>query len=166
MVKKTLIALTSLLLAASAIAAESHTQHIYLHIKADSIIDSGLLKRMREFKDVEIVAHIEDALDGFYIMAFAMENHHDDVVGYAISVNYTAPLPFYSSLADVVPETGNRSWVRDYLDKERKGKAILLGQHLYTCSLKDLNGTLDEVIADINVEVLEPERKLLQAEHK
>jgi hypothetical protein len=65
-IKKPLIGLISLLLAVSACAVEAQPQHIYVGITAeDDLIKSKLLKRLREFKDVEIAPNIEDAKTGF-----------------------------------------------------------------------------------------------------
>lgn len=162
-----LIGLISLWLAVAAVASETITQHVYVKIaSSDSTIESGLLKRLREFKDVEIQGHIEDAEDDFYITVMPIET--DRLLGYAISVVYAEAFPLYGNIVPLEATVGSGSSLqslRDFLIQDRKGRTEYRNSHLYMCGRKDLSDTLDQIIADINVEVFEPVRKAYAAHH-
>jgi hypothetical protein len=163
MINKTLIGLIDLLLAVSAYATEKHPLHVYADISANSLIQSGLLKRLRALKDVEIMAHIEDAESGFLIGAISIKNVRDNLMGYAISVVYAEAFPVYSGLFKTGPQDSRpypeNKPLTDFLDKDRKGRAVLQDMNVYTCNPQDLDHTLDEIVADFDVKMLEPQRK-------
>jgi hypothetical protein len=83
-------------------------------------------------------------------------------VGYAISVVYADSFPVYSNVVPLEATAGNGSslqWLRDFLTKDRKGRAVLRSHLLYTCGSASLDQTLDKIVADIDVDVFEPIRK-------
>ena len=152
------------MLAVSAYATEAHPLHVCVDITADdSLVESGLLKRLRALKDVEITTHIEDAERGLYTVAIATHDAHHDVVGYAISVLYVEGFPLYSEFIKRGPEDSRpvpeNKWLRDFLDKDRKGRAVLLTHRIYACSPEGLDHALDKISADFDVTMLEPIRK-------
>lgn len=112
----------SLLLAVSAYANESHLLHVCVDITADdSLVESGLLRRLRALKDVEIISHIEDAESGgFYAVAITTHDAQHNVTGYAISVVYAEGFPVCSAFIKRGPEdprpVPENKWLRDLLD--------------------------------------------------
>jgi hypothetical protein len=166
------ITLTSLWLAVSAVASETTTQHVqrvYVNVtSSDSIIESGLLKRLREFKDVQIQAKIEDAEDDFYINALPI-TVHDRLLGYAISVVYAVGFPSYSNIIPPEATVGSHltslQWIRDFLDKDRKGRTVYVTNFMYISTRETLSHTLDHIVAELNVQVFEPLRKAFATHH-
>jgi len=80
-------------------------------------------------------------------------------VGYAISVVYTKAFPYYSNIVPLEATVGSGSSLqrlRDFLTKDRKGKAVLRDSRLYTCGRENLDHTLNKIVADMDVEVFEP----------
>jgi len=141
---------------------------LYLDVDAESasvkdVIKSGLLKRLRQFSEVEIEGERDAALCAIFINVMEWPPE-----GYAISVVYTE-----RSLFSVILSTDWRNQARDRgneaeqkeaedLVKEIfKTKAFQI-QDLYGCSEARLGHTLDKIVASIDSTIIEPMRQFYQ----
>jgi hypothetical protein len=143
------------------VRADAETlQRVYLQVGGDnkikSVVESGLLRRLREFKDVEIAYSEDQADDSFHIIATALHNSNGPT-GYALSVVYSSkqPLSLISTLAHRRPENKG---LGDLIDTLTKGLSVYRDVALYVGG--ELEPQLNSVVADIDVDVLEPWRKM------
>jgi hypothetical protein len=135
---------------------------VYIQVEAPEMIEkfvkSRLLKRLRESQNVKIATTIDNAEDGIFVGAIALRLKSGQQDGYCFSVIYASKDPFLAV----------RDLARGYLDEkvlgmitdEIRGQACLRRQMMYVCSIGGLNGTIDEIVADINVEILEPDHQM------
>lgn len=133
-------------------------QRLYVGVSAPdaiaSVIKNGLLKRLREFRDVVIKPTIDEAFDVFFVQAIELRNRGGDQTGYAITVVYAKRLLLHAL----------ESGLSEYADKEIvKGeihdKAVYEGQFMYVCAPDEIYRTLDKIVAHIDAQVLEPARQ-------
>jgi hypothetical protein len=131
---KTMMAVAALALAmgntqAQPVARAELVRRIHLAVSMqDSVVQSGLLRRLRAIKGVEIVPAAEDA--DYYLGAMEISISVQQVVkGHAVS------------LATVVANRPGNLYSR-----------------LYILGVYSLDSQLDEVVADFDVEILEPDR--------
>jgi hypothetical protein len=110
---------------------------------------------------IEPSIHSEDLLDAFFVQAIDFQNKDDELTGYAISVVYTSP----SSLR-YVEQLARKEKVSDEFQLEMKfelkDKAVYRSQQTYVCSPDELDSILDRIVADIDVQLLEPAREASQ----
>jgi len=131
----------------------------------ENLVKSGLLRRLRQFKDVEIVQSVNptsspmSGVFAFFLTAVEVTNKGGEQKGYAISM-----VSADTDALDVVKILAH--------EKDEKlgaeiagalvGKTVFTHQDLYVFSLQDLNRTLDAIVADMDSETLEPTRQALQ----
>jgi hypothetical protein len=145
------------------------TFRIYVSVSApamiQNVIESGMLRRLREFKDIEIVHSVNptsspmSGVFAFYVTAIQVKNNDEDQTGYAIAVASTDsdPLDVAKALAyeDQKKIAGQ---IVDALHGETAFRALWI----YTCGLKDLNNLLDTIVADIDTKIFEPTREQIK----
>jgi hypothetical protein len=141
-------------------ASKALPEGVYIQVDApemiENLVKSRLLKRLRGFQDVKIATTIDNAEDGIFVGAIALRLTSGQPDGYCFSVIYASKDPLL-----VV-----RDLARGYVDEkvlemianEIRCKTCLRRQMMYVCSIGGLNDTIDEIVADINVEILEPDR--------
>jgi hypothetical protein len=143
-------------------AREASPEGVYIQVEApetiEKLVKSRLLKRLRGSQNVKIATTIDNAENGIFVGAIALRLQSGQQDGYCFSVIYASKVPFLAV----------RDLARGYLDEkvlgmitdEIRGQACLRRQMMYVCSIGGLNGTIDEIVADINVEILEPDRQI------
>jgi hypothetical protein len=133
-------------------------QWLYVGVSAPdaiaSVIKNGLLKRLREFRDVVIKPTMDEASDVFFVQAIELQNRGDDLTGYAISVVYAERLLLYALESDL-SEHADRGIVKG----EIHDRAVYAGQFMYVCALDEIYRALDKIVADLDVRVLKPARR-------
>jgi hypothetical protein len=138
---------------------------VYVSVSAspmiESVIESGLLRRLRAFKDVEIVHSVNPTsspvsdVSAVYVQAIETENQDKHQTGHAIAVVFTETDPL-----DVVKALAyeDQKKIAGLIVDRLRGRTVYKGQSIYTCGLNDLNRVLDKMVADIDTYILEPVR--------
>jgi hypothetical protein len=131
----------------------------------ENLMKSGLLRRLRQFKDVEIVQSVNptsspmSGVSAFFLTAVEVTNKGGEQTGYAISMVSadTDALDVVKILAREKDEKLGAE-IADALH----GKTVFTHQDLYIFGPEDLNRTLDAIVADMDSETFEPTRQALQ----
>jgi hypothetical protein len=148
----------------SATPSKLDIQKLYVIVFApetiENVLKSGLLKRLRQFNDVEIEEDIESADQAFFVTAKELRLLGEESTVYAISVVSTNrdTLRF---LLNRLTEESDKLVAEEYRDSTLFG-----GEELYSCSQTQLDKTLDGIVADINSYTLEPVRQWHQRFNK
>jgi hypothetical protein len=152
----------------SATPSKLDIQNLYVIVFAPETIAnalrSGLLKRLRQFNDVEIDEEIESADKAFFVKAMELRLLGEESTGYAISVvsTYRDSLRFLlNTLTDRLTEESAKIFAEEY-----RTDTLFGGEELYSCSQTQLDKTLDGIVADINSTTLEPVRQWHQRFNK
>jgi hypothetical protein len=148
----------------SATPSKVDIQKLYVSVIApatiENVLKSGLLKRLRQFNDVEIEEEIESADQAFFVKAMELRLLGGDSTGYAISVVSTdrKSLRFFLNR---LTEESDKFFAEEYRDATLFG-----GELLYSCSQTQLDKILDGIVADIDSDTLEPMRQTHQRVNK
>jgi hypothetical protein len=145
---------------------------LYVTVEADAdvkdVIKSGLLKRLRQFSEVEIEDDIEQANNAIFIEVIEFGGDPAPRV-YAISVVYTERLWFSLAisyeLSGLARSEGEKEEA-EALTKEIVKTKNFIGQSLHSCAEPRLGQTLNEIVASIDSDLIEPERQLYQRTFK
>jgi hypothetical protein len=141
-------------------------QKLYVSVSAPStienVIKSGLLKRLRQFNDVEIEEDIGSADKAVYVIA--VEQTDLEPTSYAISIVHANPeiVGVLRLLAQMFAKTQEEKSEAEAIIKDYRNSAIYESQAIYTCSQAQLGHILDVIVADIDSSVLEPTRQMNQ----
>ncbi len=127
-----------------------------MHLSVDTelarvkdVIKSGLLKQLRQFREVEIEEEIKLSIGAIFIEAMEVP------WGYVISAVYTE-----RSLSS---EILNSDWTTQDRSQE---DLVFMGQTLHSCSEAKLGQTLDNIVASIDSHIIEPTRQVYQRANK
>ena len=141
---------------------------LYLDVDAESasvkdVIKSGLLKRLRQFSEVEIEGERDAAMCAIFVDVMEWPPG-----GYAISVVYTD-----RSLSSVILSTDWRNQAKNRGNEAEQKEAEDLVKEIfkikafqtqdqYGCSEARLGQTLDKIVASIDSGIIEPMRQFYQ----
>jgi hypothetical protein len=137
---------------------DTFPEFLYIDVRAPSliknVIKSGLLKRLREFKGVQIMPTIDSAFDIFYVQAVELQSKDGVLTGYSINVVYASTYLLFALQALASAHANS-----DFFKSQIHDQAIYDGQATYICSPDDLDRILNKIVADIDVNVLELSRQ-------
>lgn len=143
-------------------------RHLYVEVTAppeiQNLLKSTILRRLRQFNDVEIEPDEQSAEVILLFQAVPIELPNGTRSGYAISLVNTSRLQIglVEASADALAATQPNNPISKSIKDEIKGATVYQGSLLYICPSNGVESVARTIVTDIDTHVLEPVRQMLR----